>query len=440
MEHFGILKAFLLGDALGRPFNGMRQGHVEQLLGAAPEGFLAEPILFPEKPERNVLPGLHGVHGQRALAIAAGLTSKDEDGRSPLARAGALTLELACEDLSVLRQPGRPLRESLARWQRDFPWEDADYETADQRSAGISAALVAIPAVACEQGNLAVGLARQTHFQSLPVMAAWLLAAVLGRLAKERPGKKLNGPALLQEVLQQLAQREIEYEAQHLRTWKEIGWGKPTHRLSALLDILPSLLREQKDDLAVKSLLAAVHEAAGAGHAPAHVQHGFAPMALGWALYRGLGDELSPRLAVEDVLRRGGECSAVAGIVAALGVARYGEACLPEEWFTGLRFKGLDESWMLREGEWNGAEDALREPVRKAVAKKLALQEERDRAAGKKPGPKLPPQDAAPFAPPPHLWLGEAESEDPEKKRILKEARGKRRIDWKEERRKGDRE
>src|SRR5262245_51136158 len=116
----GLAAGGLLGDALGAPFNGVKGGHVRQLAGGPVESFLENSVLFPEKPDRNWLPGLHTCRGQEFLAVLAG-PAAGETGQHPLARAAANLRELAGDaepaagavNRRALRQPGRPLRRAL---------------------------------------------------------------------------------------------------------------------------------------------------------------------------------------------------------------------------------------------------------------------------------------------------------------------------------------
>lgn len=85
----------------------------------------------------------------------------------------------------------------------------------------------------------------------------------------------------------------------------------------------------------------------------------------------------------------------------------------------------------------------MRAPLRDAEEARKRAEADKERKRRKqRPTPEamgLPPQEEAHFAPPPQLWLEPGDEEHPEIKRKLKAARGKKKIGWKEERRKRER-
>lgn len=455
-----VLQAALTGVALGTATSGLRAGHVHQLTGTGVEGFLADPLLFPSKPERNYLPGLHGAAGQSLLAAIA-LMGEDSLGRDSVGRVGQRCRDLAGEepssphDLGGWRQPGRPLRRSLGRWRANFPWAGDDYMAASEASEGIGPSLLGL--VPCclglpDAASCAARLARLTHFRLMAVSGAAAVAYTSELILSSANPRRADMSGIMREVVRRLAVFEDEYTDCHATTWRDLGWGRPRARLSAALEVLPTLLRESRDDLAASTILAAA-----SGSSPAcpvtHVQHGFVPAGLTWALYRGLG-RMPARLAVEDVLNRGGESGVIAGIVAGLLVARLGAECLPDEWHMQTRGRDLmnllidgpsEDSftiWVSNEVSWTREEDAMREPLRQAIERQSSQEMVKGKAAKKKPTEEQHEEEgreASGPAPPPHLWLKAGDEEDPLKKRILKEARGRRRIGWKEERRRNER-
>jgi ADP-ribosylglycohydrolase len=446
-----IIRAALVGDALGAPFNGLKHGHIQQLAGGQVEGFLTDPLLQPDRPERNRLPGLHGSIGQRLIgALAFG--APDDLGRDPVARVGTRLQELAGEGedegyrLGSIREPGRPLRRAIMRWRAEYPWEAADFLAKAEVSEGISAAVMGIAAVACAPADpaaTAVQLARLTHFRSTGVMPAVAVALLLESLLAHKPGEKIDAQGLVHDLIPRLHEHEKAYEDQHAREWRELGWGRPRAHLSKALEPLPSLLREENDDLAIRTIVATAEESAPEFKVT-HPQHGFAAAAIPWAFYRALGP-LAPVRSLEDIINRGGETSAIAAIVAALSVARHGAGSLPDEWYAAaLAAPMVDQlipavssdafdQWVAAEARWTAGEEELREPLRDAIRRQKAVEADRARRKPPKKSSSVPQEDA-PFAPPPHLWLKPGEEEDPKKKKILKEQRARRRIDWKEER------
>ncbi|MCC6546783.1 ADP-ribosylglycohydrolase family protein [Candidatus Sumerlaeota bacterium] len=444
-----MLEAMFLGAALGRPCNGLKRGHLQQLLGAPIEGFLDGRILFPNRPERNVLPGLHGAAGTMVFASLA-MCEEDGAGRSPAAQVGARLLELSGEEDQesvVFRSPGRPLRDALARWRNEYPWEESDFFAREEPREGIGAATFALvpSAIGMQQApGVAARLARLTHTKLAPVAAAYCVARTAELICNA--GKKIDSSAILKQLIPAVREFEATFIEQHSTEWEELGWNGKPPTLSCTLEPLAALLREENDSLAEKTIVAGAAEM-NPVCAVTHVQHGFVGASIPWLVYRALGT-LSPRNAIEDALNRGGETGAVVSLLAALLVCRHDRQFLPDEWYAGtlalpLLYRCLDDPGgangiIAAEQRWSAMEDALRDPLRK----ELRRQEAADAAAGRprKKSHLEEDQEEAKFAPPPHLWLKPGEEEDPEKKRILKEARGKRRIDWKESRRKDERE
>lgn len=150
-------------------------------------------------------------------------------------------------------------------------------------------------------------------------------------------------------------------------------------------------------------------------------------------------------------MNRGGESETLCGLVAGLMAVRYGREGLPAEWYDGcLALKAVWElaqartwdslaEWVVLEAGWSAREEEMRAPLRKAEEARKRAEAEKERARRKqKPKPEdmgLPPQEQAQFSPPPHLWLEPGDEEHPEIRRKLKAARGRKKIEWKEERR-----
>lgn len=453
-----VLKAALVGDALGRPFNGLKQGHVQQVLGGSPEGFLTTPLLFPDKPGKNVLPGLHSQMGQRLLASMA-VKLPDEMGRGALALVGEQLKELAGGDVEdqdfygSMRNPGRPLRRALLRWRVEFPWEEKDFLAKQESSEGLSTASLGLVPVCLgldEPHDWAKRLARLTHLRQMSLVGAMVVARVLELVLEDGGGKKLDGAGIVRSLTPWLREKEDELEQVFIHDWKELGWGRPQARLSDALAPVATLIEEDSDDLAVKTIVKTARES-HPEFPVTHPQHGFMAASLPWVLYRALGASSAVR-SVEDVLTRGGECSDLNSLLCALMVARHGEDCLPEEWWEGTLalglvdhlFEGKSESfdqWIDEEAKWSGEEEEMRRPLREKLKKKGELADQKAKLKKSKPTsvPEMNDEGEEFLAPPPHLWLKPGEEEDPKNRRKIKEARGKRKIDWKEDRRKGQR-
>ncbi len=458
-KKIGLVAGFLAGDALGAPFYAVKAAHIQQLVGGWVDDYLADPILFPDKPNKNVLPGLHSIHGQEFLAVLAARNDQDT-GQHPIARAAMLLRELAGDDfdnphpaLGALRAPGKPLRRALHCWSTEYPWEPEDHFALTETSEGASTAARALATVISETEFDPIGLARLTHLKEPALMAAWTIAWVARRLIEIENPKKIDADELLSELIADA--RTIEdalRDGPVGEHWRETGLGYPPARFSECLSPLASLLHTGDDALAEKTLVAQAREFAPL-HSVAHTQHGFAPVLVPWVLYRALGP-MAPAHAVEDAVNRGGEASLAAGLIGGLIGARYGFEHLPESWMAGCLAWDIarrltlqpnaatEDDWLAAERGWTAREEELRAPLRKAVdAEKAAMVQsakKKKKTAEKnaKASIQNTPQGELPFAPPPQVWLEEKGNElAPWEKQRLKSERGRKRIEWKEERR-----
>ncbi|MCC5875720.1 MAG: ADP-ribosylglycohydrolase family protein [Candidatus Sumerlaeia bacterium] len=457
-----ILEGALIGAALGTPFSGLKEGHIQQLLEGRAEGFLADGRIYPARPEKNRLPGLHGVATQRLLAsLSVGIS--DEMAREPVAVAGAALIDLAGgmegEDLGSVRQAGRPLIRAIRRWRSEYPWAAEDYFTEEEESAGIAPVLSGLAPVLLNMEapwDIAAKLARLTHQHPYTIAGAFTIARLALSITDHiGVGKKLDAVSVARELVEAVREFETNYTTVNQRKWREDGWAPPATPLWECLSALPSLLRESNDDLAVRTIVNTARDCHPA-HGVSHVQNGFVPAGLCWAIYRALG-ELAPVPAIEDVINRGGESETIAGVVGAIMCARYGPGSLSPEWQEGclgleigrelLRSPSPETQgrWLSLEAEWSSREAALQAPLREAEEAKKRASAEKERQRKKKIRDEnavgdLPDQEQALFAPPPHLWVEPGDEEHPAIKRKLKAARGKKKIGWKEDRRKHQRE
>lgn len=457
-----LLEGTMIGASLGTPFSGLKEGHIQQLLEGRADGFLPDGRIYPARPEKNRLPGLHGVATQRLLATLS-MGIPDDMGRDPVALAGATLMELAGgmegEGLGSFRQAGRPLIRAIRRWRTDYPWSGEDYFTDTEESAGIAPVLSGLSPVLLgldSPGEIAADTARLTHQHPYSVVGAFAIAH-LAELVLEHTGtgKKLDAVSIARELVEATGQFEDVYKSSHQKGWREQGWAPPSVPLAEALSALPSLLRENNDELAIRTIVNTA-KASHPAHGISHVQHGFAPAGLCWAIYRALG-QLAPVPAIEDIINRGGESESIAGIVGGIMAVRYGSGSLPPEWHEGCLgltiarerlqtpTRELEARWLTLEAEWTARESAMQAPLREAEEARARAAAEKERQRKKKireenAAADLPDQEQAHFAPPPQLWLEPGDEEHPAIKRKLKAARGKKKIGWKEERRKQHRD
>lgn len=452
-RRLGLAGGFLVGDALGAPFNAVKAGHVRQLVDGWADGFLAKPVLFPDRPDKNALPGLHTVHGQQFLALLSA-AGTEETGQHPVARAATSLRELAGTEearhscLGALRAPGRPLRRAIARWQEEYPWEPEDHFARDEESEGAAPAAMALATVLTE-GAEPLHAVRLTHLRENALVAATTIAEAAAMLLALDAPKRIEPRSFLDALVAHARKTEDALrDGEEGARWRELAWGVPPQRFSACLSPVASLLETGDDALAEQTLVRQAAEFSPA-QAVSHVQHGFAPILVPWVLYRALGPMPLAR-AVEDAINRGGEASLAAGLIGGLLGARHGVGSVPPEWLedcrawslaqqaTKMRTLAVEEAWAQAEREWTGEQERLREPLRVALESRRA-DAPPPKKKKSKPQPEAPVLDQGklPFAPPPQVWLQEKGDElAPWEKQRLKSERGRKRIDWKEDRRK----
>jgi hypothetical protein len=219
--------------------------------------------------------------------------------------------------------------------------------------------------------------------------------------------------------------------------------------MSRALEALTGLVAEADDALAVATL---IRQANHFGPEPPVTSptFDFAPAAVPVALHLAFAHTRFAG-AVEPLVTSGKEANAAAAIAGALAGARLGEDSISQAWRNGLVARKELSAWAdsfadLLTGE--GAADHRPDLMEMELALTLREREARQPLieefeaqrkhqgpppkARRKPAPTEP--ENLPFAPPPHTYLKRS-SEDPEAKRLERAARGKRRIPWKEERR-----
>ncbi len=444
-----IASGVLLGDAIGYPVNGLRAGHARQLLGEI-SGIPARGDLFEDRPDRFRQPGLHSALGQAFLAALSGF-EPEEMGRGPVALAGSRLIELAGDgadsSFGALRFPGRPLAHAVKQWRAEYPWEASDFTRGKRGSKGASPAVMGLAVVAAGRpaGDPVLrDLVRLTHGRFLPIASAYAVARCAELLLTCANPRRIDAQEILHQLVADLAEEESRIIGTFAEEWRSHDWGMPESRLSTALRPLASLLREGDDRLAAASVISGIGEF-GPDCEVTHPAHGFAPVAVAWALYRALGPH-SPAQALDLVVNEGGEVCTIGALVGGLLAARHGAEYFPEDWLASLRARtiaadaaghrpGWVAHWLAWEAAATGAESRRRAELVKARG--IAASPPRPQSTR---STEATPQEQAPFAPPQPEWLTRINPEDPIEKRKLKESRGRKRIGWKEERRREGRD
>lgn len=455
-----------VGDALGAPLEGLKAGHIAQLLGEA-QHYADSTALFPDRPGKWRLPGLYTDDTQQALAIAEVLAVYGEMDVEALRE---IYLRLANEGppraaLGAHRGTGSGFRRALETMR-----QEDDPRRCGQPSAGNGAAMRIAPVglYYAERPEEAVRQALRasllTHADPRGLGAAAAMAAGVARcLTTDSPDKPEAMLAIARELLGLARRAEDLLVEEFAEALDGDILAAHLHTFSDCLGILESLVREGNDELAEKTILKQANEAGAQGRI-AHTHHGFAPASVVMALYRALSaaDFLNGLL---GAVNAGGDADTVGAMTGALLGARFGIDAIPEAWRRGLanadqvalRGRAMHEkqvdwaAWadlVATEREWTEREMQWLARAASTHGKEIdrRRQEKARRAARKE---QRQGHEDLGFAPPPEVWLrnrdkaGEDDFDDlprdPIEAARERALRGRKRVAWKEERRRKQR-
>ena len=442
-----------VGDALGAGVEGMRGGHIRQIYESV-DDYVASRKAFPDAPRKWRMPGLYTDDTQQALAVADVLC---EESGMDAERLAELYVELrdgmkpergyfGCH-----RGTGGNFRKAVNAFA-----ESGDVLGCGQPSAGSGAAMRIAPVGlffsddpdAIRDAVMAASLV--THSDPRGIAGAAAMAKAAQLLMNMDEGEK-NFNALCDELV------AFVYDFEEFL--KEEFWDSldaetriiGAHHMSQALESLASCVREQNDDLARKSIVNQANRM-GPEHAIKDANVGFAPASVTVAIYYALRYD-SFYNGLTAAINDGRDTDTVGAMVGALLGIRLGAEAIPEEWLAGLKNReqvALRGSMLAeREVDW-----ALREPLAEMerdltqseiafFAQDLQKWEKGQSDAVKKHPPKPKKTQSEPdrsqAVPAADEWL-DGGGADPIQKRKEKEQRGRKRIDWKEERRKKQRE
>ncbi len=489
----GILCGLAVGDALGAPFQGFKGPFIREL-SASMEGYADLARLAPDRPERRRAPGLHTSPAQQALSVAIALriasangengTSEDDGGPANLAQ---LSLDLW---LRLYREPRAPRpvdehstgafrgapRSLRLALQRATEVPDANLLRSQGAAMKVEITLDAAPrmaALAClpdaesadPMPRAMIELALLTHNDPRAVASAAAFAGAASALAQCATPRRMEPGEILSPAIEAARAAEniliTEYK-EYLNPDRAPGHDQD---LSRSLAPLAALVREADDDLARRTLLAQAAEFAPEPPIRRPMV-GFAPLDLPMALYHVLRAP-SFIAGVEATLYEGGQTSLSCAMAGALLGARFGLETIPLALREGLLARGIIERlvssrkkftrddaefWIQEEWRWTREEEAAREALLHAVEEKRERKKRREKARGAAAGRKSASKASAPparpggepsaplpFAPPPEVWLRGA-APGPQPPAPPGAPRGpksddKKRIPWKEERR-----
>jgi ADP-ribosylglycohydrolase len=463
----GTLLGLAIGNALGAPFEGMKDGHIRQLAGEV-TGYTDSTTLLPDRPGKWRLKGLYTDATQQALAIADVLAIYGHADTAALAELYVRLAQEGPQDQPLgAHRAVDPFFRRVVLALADAPDPLTCGHSVPDNAAAARIAPVGLYFAHDEQAlaRATIEFSLLTHHDPRSIAAALALAWTLARLTQAAStDQPPDSPTLALEIARELPEWVHEWEdvlvLEYPQYVPDSQLGS-VHHFSSALKPLATLLREENDQMAHNTILAQAN-ASAPEHPIAQLHDAFAPASVVTALYRAF----SARQFSEGLLatiQGGGDADTVGALTGTLLGARFGADSIPEAWIAGLlnakQVRLRAQALRDREVDWSAWEDyvemekALTEREihflaeaqkthRKAIEKRQQhLTERRERAA--KAAAQKPPE-YLPFAPPPQVWLrGGAPSTpailpdplDPVQAKKDRAKRGRKRIAWKDERR-----
>jgi len=450
-EHYiaGFL-GMAIGDALGSPGQGLKPPRIQQLFHRL-EDFLDPDEAFRYSPSRWSLKGLYSFPTQQALVVADSLIISSH-----------FDLKEIHDSLSsfVGEQGEKPV----------FRGMDETNRKAMKRlktEPGVFAGALNHPGITCltrcfplslffrenPEGLLraAIETTLLTHNDPRAIAAAVAYSHLAANLA-EKPGEIIGNPEDFLVSLQAYTRKGEEFLQDH--------YGKHLapqdspdayYAVSDSLSIIRPCLGENNPELIRKTIVAE-----GNRHDPPFpisvVNQDFAPGAICYLVYTVLSSKTFGSGLLE-VINQGKRARAMGALAGGLLGLRFGMESMNDQWLAGLlnteqleiRAREISQGY----AEWNDRKDLLSmereftlKERKQRVARHEAYLRKKEKEQKKHPlrektpsKEKLPPQEEAAFAPPPGVIFGSS-LPDPVKAKKEKALRGKKRIEWKDRRRK----
>jgi ADP-ribosylglycohydrolase len=322
---YGSLVGLAVGDALGRPLEGMTAEEIKTYCGAV-DHYIETPR--PRKDKWSI-PGLHSDDTQQALALAetileTGRADPDVLGRKFLALAGGPK----ALPLGAHRGFGRSFHFTVSSWKNGCRWNGGG-----RNSAGIGAAMRVGPvglAFGGDDGFVrenAVLQALVTHNDPRGLASAATVAYLVGR-ALWTPAGGLDANKLLADALGFAGRTEGWIQDVHHRHLAPESadmarqFSKALGELTGHIENPPSTVLPM-----IQSNCEAI-----SGYALKHPCQGFALGGVVAAIYFFLHDPGSFEGPVLEAVRSGGDADSVAAIVGSIAGALHGYGRIPEPW------------------------------------------------------------------------------------------------------------
>lgn len=325
----GAMLGLAVGDALGAPMEGLKDGHIVQLFGRV-EGFVDAARAFSDKPRRWRLSGLYTDDTQQALALADALVKCRGLNRAYFA---GLLLDLARAEtglpLGAHRGAGDDFRATINALQGKTPADQAG-----RPSAGVAPMARAAPVglYFAGEGEALLRAAIEQGLVTHRDPRALVMAAVMARAVElsvsgawDRMKPALRAADLLEPAA--AAERMVEREYIHLipvACMDRFGLA-----LSGL-QLLPRLYELPSEKMAFNQIVAEANRQ--------FPEHKITEPGQGFVMAAGLS-ALFIALAAPDfedgvlrAVRLGKDTDTMAAIVGAILGARLGESAIPGPW------------------------------------------------------------------------------------------------------------
>ncbi len=442
----GCLLGMATGDALGAPLEGMKSGRVEQLLGRV-DDYVDADAAHPGKPGRWTPTGLHTANTQLALALGDALLLTGEESRDEFVENIERLASRGEGPYGALRGLSSDLRAAIGRLRESEspPRSLAPGPVSWIVPLGIFAST---QSEEIDLASLAGSLAGVATSDIRTAASAAVCAEALRRcLAGEWDASDggVDAAASLTDWAKGAEDRLLE---NGFRSGDDEA-ADSVDAVSQTLSVVAPSLKEGNDDLARRSILAEASRHSSE-RLSADVQAPFAPANIAWALYLALKQRRFDA-PVEQALSGGRSASEIAAVIGAIQGARLGPSAIPAPWLSGLIARDLvvhratayfegdiaaiyendlcqaESAWTRMESEGRAGRFAtIQETQKKRDERK---QSKKPRTLAARPPTTYARADLPAFDPGP----------DPEEARKKRAQRGRKRIDWKEDRRKRSR-
>jgi ADP-ribosylglycohydrolase len=447
----GGFAGMAVGDALAAPAQGLKPARIIQLFGRL-EGYLDPDKAFEQTPSHFRLKGLYSLPTQEALCVAESLIVSGHYDLNDI-RDTFLALGQGEGALGSFRGMDEAFRKALQNLK-----EGKDLTGCGVPHPGVGAIPRVLPLAIFFRDDpeamkkAVIECVLLTHNDPSAISGALAYAWTAARFYKGGSAVLDSPSDFIANLKKYVRKGEECLEDDYKKHLPQEVSTRLYYSMSNSLDILLPCLRENNRDLVKQTILAEANR-----HKPPFpvsvVSQDFAPSAVIYCLYIALSAK-TYGTGIWDTIHEGKEACAMTALVGGLLGLRFGLDGIPEEWRSGL----LNADQIELRGremyhgfpDWGERIDLVtmekrytdmeREEIRKRMETFVEEKERKERKHPPRPKSSssvkegLPPQEEAPFAPPPSVVFGSA-LPDPIQAKKDKSLRGRKRIEWKEDRR-----